>query len=284
MGRRDSPFSDTKTSRLQALERRLSSPPSSSKTSTLITPVPPTFASPLSKPSAGDFEDPTYSKLSQLVCDGSVATHLQLSTTEHDGKVIDAILRELVQNNGKHVRNIDGVIESKIQHRVLLLDNPPGHGKAVVKARKRAKQSLGKRSKKHLSVRQQKLRGSYELPLEYRRYELFLPMHEMWKTYSKCLLDENSGKMIESILLQMDLHGAMLAVVGAKISSYVSVQGIVIRETMNTVAIVTLTDKVKVIPKAGSVFLLLVDNMQVTLYGDQLSGKGMGTGKNSWKD
>ena len=79
------------------------------------------------------------------------------------------MIRELVKDHGKAVRDIDGVLGSKIQDRVLLLDNPAGHGKAVQRARKRAKKSLSKRSNKHLSNRQHKQIGSYDLPSDYQR-------------------------------------------------------------------------------------------------------------------
>lgn len=271
----ETPLSARKTSRLQALERRLSSPPPFKHTTPLRYPASRQFSSPLSKPPAGDSDDPTYAKLTNLVREGPVATHLQLSTSENDGKAIDSILRELVQDSGKSIRHIDGVLDSKIQSRVLLLDNPPGHGKAVEKARRKARESLGKRSKKHMSRRRHKLLGSKALPLQYHRFELFLPMHEMWKTYAKRLVEDNSGKMIEPSLLQMDLHGAVLAVLEAKIHNNVGVQGIVIRENANTFVIITSANKVKVIPKAGSVFMFQLGDLRVTLYGDHLSeGRG----------
>jgi hypothetical protein len=79
------------------------------------------------------------------------------------------MIRELVQDNGKAVRDIDGILGVKIQNRVLLLDNPAGQGKAVERARKRAKKLLSKRSNEHLSKRQHKQIGSYDLPSVYHR-------------------------------------------------------------------------------------------------------------------
>lgn len=96
-------------------------------------------------------------------------------------------------------------------------------------------------------------------------------MHEMWKAYAKEVRNDNRGKMIEPYLLQMDYHGAFLAVVEAKVENHVGVEGIMIMETVNTFAIVTMANKVKVIPKAGSVFVLRMDDMRVVLRGDGLS-------------
>ena len=79
------------------------------------------------------------------------------------------MIRELVQDNGKAVRDLDSVLGSKVQDRVLLLDNPAGHGKAVERARKRAKKILSKRSNKHLSWHQHKLIGSYDFPSTYHK-------------------------------------------------------------------------------------------------------------------
>lgn len=278
----DDSVSERKRSRLQALERRLSpsSPPPAKKTTaatSLTSPSPPPRPNSTAKPSiGGDFQGPSYAKLTKLALNGPVASHLQLFAGENVGNAIDSIIRDLVQESGKAVRDLDSVLDSKVQDRVLLLDNPARHGKAVERARRRVKQSLAKRSNTHLSKHQQKLIGSYDLPSQYRKFDLFLPMHEMWKAYAKRVVEDNRGKMIEPSLLQMDLHGAFLAVVEAKIDNQVGVEGIMIRETTNTFAIVTTANKIKVIPKAGSVFIFRLDDMCVTLYGDRVSsGKGV---------
>ncbi|KAI5060506.1 hypothetical protein GOP47_0024926 [Adiantum capillus-veneris] len=286
----DGSLSDKKRSRLQALESRLSSSSSPLKKSTntplprlnssLKPPATSTVTPPTAAAATGDFQGPAYAKLSKLIIDGPIASCLQLTTEDNGRLVIDSILRELVQDSGKVVRDLDGVLDSRVQDRVLLLDNPAGHGKAVERARRRAIQSLANRSSKHLSRHQQKLIGSYNLPLEYQKFSLFQPMHELWRAYAKEALHNSSGKMIEPSVLQLDLHGAYLAVVQAKIDNQVGVEGIMIRETANTLALITKNDTLKVIPKTSSVFVFRLDNMCVTVYGDRMSsGKGAAFGK-----
>lgn len=261
--------SDKKRSRLQALDSRLSPPSPAKKTAVASHPRPNNVSKlPLG---SGDFKGPAYAKLTKLILDGPVAKYLQLSTEEDNSGAVDSIVRELVQDSGKAVRDLDGVLDSKVQERVLLLDNPAGHGKAVERARRRAKQSLANRSSRHLSKRQHKIIGSFDLPLQYQKFDMFRPMHEMWKAYAKEVVNDNRGKMIEPSLLQMDFHGAFLAVVEAKIENQIGVEGIMIRETANTFAIVTMTNKVKVIPKEGCVFALRMDDMRVILHGDHIS-------------
>ncbi|MCO5579056.1 hypothetical protein L7F22_032908 [Adiantum nelumboides] len=174
----DRSFSDKKRSRLQALESRLSSPSSVNKNtntplprvnSFLKSPAAPTATTSTASTATGDFQGPAYAKLSKLAFDGPVANCLQLSTEKNGRIVIDSIIRELVRDSGKAVRDLDGVLDSKVQDRVLLLDNPAGQGKAVERARRRSMQGLAKRSSKHLSKRQQKLLGSYNLPLQYQK-------------------------------------------------------------------------------------------------------------------
>lgn len=259
--------SDKKRSRLQALECRLSS---SSPANNPVLPLPP-HSNEL-KPLLGSahFRGPAYAKLSKLAFDGPVIECLQVSFVEDNRNTVNTIVRELVQGSGKAVRNLDSILDSQVQERVLLLDNPAGHGKAVERARRRAKQSLANRSSKHLSKRQHKLIGSYDLPLQYHKFDLFRPMHEMWKAYAREIVNDNRGKMIEPSLLHMDFHGAFLAVVAAKIDNQVGVEGIMIRETINTFTIMTMANKLKVIAKEGSVFALRMDNMRVILYGDQI--------------
>ncbi|KAH7331725.1 hypothetical protein KP509_20G048100 [Ceratopteris richardii] len=195
---------------------------------------------------------------------------------EKNGKtIVDGIIRELIQDSGKVFKNLDRILDSKIHAQTLLLDNPTRQGKALYRARKRIAQNIANRSKKHISRRQHKIIGSFDVPFQYRKFKLFQPMHELWRVYALEIVNDSRGKMIEPSLLQLDLHGAYLAVVQAKIDNQVGVEGIMIRETTNTVTIVTKEDKIKVIPKRGSVFVFRLDDMRVAINGDQMPGSKM---------
>lgn len=85
---------------------------------------------------------------------------------------VDKVLRELLGNNAKMSGKIGGTIETRVQDRVLLLDNPATQGGAVDRAKNKAHRSRSKRSSKHLSLRQHRHLGSFNLPIEYQKQVL----------------------------------------------------------------------------------------------------------------
>eukprot|EP00249_Psilotum_nudum_P017179 c26196_g1_i2 orf=131-895(+) len=236
--------STKRLSRLQVLEQRFSSPPSkllNSPSTTLDS-----TAVVLSKSAHSVSNDPSYDRLCPDVLSGSAATYMQVSHKKDARFVVDSILRELVQTNEKSTKDIGGVLGKKIQDKFILLDSLSGqHGKTNGRVRDMARRNLGKRSKKHMSTRQHKRIGSFAFPQQFQKYSLFLPMNKMWKDYARRLIKGNSEKMIEPCLLQADLHGVILAVLQAKNTTFVGVQGIMVRETLNTFSIMTSLDKLQ---------------------------------------
>jgi hypothetical protein len=85
---------------------------------------------------------------------------------------VDKVLRELLGSNAKMSGKIGGTIETRVQDRVLLLDNPATQGGAVDRAKNKAHRSRSKRSSKHLSLRQHRHLGSFNLPIEYQKQVL----------------------------------------------------------------------------------------------------------------
>jgi len=75
---------------------------------------------------------------------------------------------------------------------------------------------------------------------------------------------------LEARLLKADFHGAIITVFRSKCPSYVGATGILVQETENTFKVVTVDDKLKVIPKAHSVFSLKLGELPhvATLYGN----------------
>jgi len=183
---------------------------------------------------------------------------------------VDAVVQELLASNAKTAGNIAGTIENRLLDRPYLLDNPATHGGATERAKDRAHRARSKRSAKHFSMRQHRQAGSFDLPAEYHKYALFLPMHEMWETYARSVVKDCSESMLQPRLLTADLHGAILAVVESKSTSYVGTQGIMVRETDQTFGIITVQDKFRVVPKAGAVFMLQLDSLRITLFGNNL--------------
>jgi ribonuclease P protein subunit POP4 len=163
---------------------------------------------------------------------------------------VDTVVQELLASNVKTASNIAGTIENRLLDRPYLLDNPATHGGATERAKDRALRARSKRPAKHFSM--------------------FRPMHEMWESYARSLVAECNDASLHPRLLAADLHGAILAVVESKSTSYVGTQGIMIRETDQTFGIITLQDKLRVVPKAGAVFMLQLDSLRITLFGNNL--------------
>ncbi|XDV17966.1 hypothetical protein PO909_023754 [Leuciscus waleckii] len=133
--------------------------------------------------------------------------------------------------------------------------------KAVVLEFKRQKKK-GKKSKaKGLNAKERRQLKIFQLKPEHQkyhcRYELFLPLHELWKQYIEDLCNglkpESNPQMIQQKLLKADFHGAVLTVVRSKCPSYVGLTGILVQEMKHIFKIITKEDKLKVIPKRNSV-------------------------------
>ncbi|XP_073220119.1 ribonuclease MRP protein subunit POP4-like isoform X2 [Cicer arietinum] len=90
---------------------------------------------------------------------------------------------------------------------------------------------------------------------------MFKPMHVMWKDYIRLLLKSTEKNQF---LLGVDLHGAIILVVESKLTYYVGIGGIMIRETGKAFGIVTEENKFR------------VDCWKVTLHRDNLNSRKIG--------
>ncbi|XP_015269626.1 PREDICTED: ribonuclease P protein subunit p29 [Gekko japonicus] len=90
--------------------------------------------------------------------------------------------------------------------------------KAVVlehlhKRRRRERKTRGK----GFSAKQRRERRLFDIKPEHQRYEMFLPLHELWKQYIRDLCNglkpEARPQMIQAKLLKADLHGALVTVI-----------------------------------------------------------------------
>uniref|UniRef100_A0A0D9WHL1 Ribonuclease P protein subunit p29 n=1 Tax=Leersia perrieri TaxID=77586 RepID=A0A0D9WHL1_9ORYZ len=181
----------------------------------------------------------------------------------------------------------------------ILLDNYVHRGPRLVDAQAKSLLIHSKRSKRHMSLKQHKKCGSFDLPETLRKFDFYKPMHEMWKEYIKELTKTTPKKLLSENLLSADLHGALVigdyklkrtcifnyfvvadiilygfvvsTVAECKSASYQGVCGIMIRETAETFGLISEDNRFRVVPKAGSVFILQADCWKVTLIGDKLS-------------
>ncbi|XP_024311144.1 ribonuclease P protein subunit p29 isoform X3 [Brachypodium distachyon] len=155
----------------------------------------------------------------------------------------------------------------------ILLDNYVQRGPRLVDAQSRSLLIHSKRSKRHMSLKQHKKCGSFHLHDTFHRFDLYKPMHEMWKEYMRELTKSTPKKQLAESLLSSDLHGALLIVAQCKAALYEGVSGIMICDTAETFGIISEDNHFRVVPKAGSVFVLQADCWKVTLMGDKLSPK-----------
>ncbi|KAL5711278.1 ribonuclease P [Ranunculus cassubicifolius] len=214
-----------------------------------------------------DGNDCTYSQICQPLHESLLSAGVQLSSNQ----MVDNVLHELLQN-GDAVRYGGGIGNKKLDG-WLHLDSVAKRDPEAIRKAKDLKSHL-KRCTRHMSMKQHKKCGSFDLPQELHKYELFEPMHELWKDYI-LKLTKNIGdiQQIAQRLLSADLHGAILQVVESKVTSFTGVRGIMVRETAETFGVITLENKFRVVPKRGSIFLLRADCWKITMQGDEFVRK-----------
>lgn len=89
-------------------------------------------------------------------------------------------------------------------------------------------------------------RTPFHIPDEEKIYDLYIPLHDMWKEYIFELLGGNfSEKIICTRLLKADMHGACISIWKASCESYENQKGIVLQETMKSFRVITKENKVK---------------------------------------
>ncbi|XP_073163884.1 ribonuclease P protein subunit p29 isoform X1 [Lepidochelys kempii] len=156
----------------------------------------------------------------------------------------------------------DEAIQDKLTRKAVVLEHCP----------KRRKKDKRKKTK-GFSAKQRREMRLFEIKPEQQKYELFLPLHELWKQYIRDLCNglrpDAQPQMIQAKLLKADLHGAIVTVTKSKCPSYVGITGIILQEMKHIFKIITKEDKLKVIPKLNNVFSLEVDGFISHIYGSK---------------
>ncbi|KAG6813422.1 hypothetical protein H0H92_011119 [Tricholoma furcatifolium] len=180
---------------------------------------------------------------------------------------------------------------SRIKGRQMLLENPARESRTKKELdEKRARQKAHKDKKKRQMIgkREAKERGVWRFDKNQAKFELFVPLHNLWMGYMSELLGlqqrppasaPSSTHMPSSAgmhpkLVKADFHGSIVTVRRSKNPSLVNLSGIVIHETENAFKIITKKDSVKretfkpkkdaliklclVIPKENSIFSFAV--------------------------
>ncbi|CAL4926024.1 unnamed protein product [Urochloa decumbens] len=222
------------------------------------------------KPSASSGEEinPVYAALQCPLHDNLAQDGISgFDSTE----VVHNVIYDIIQKGGDSGKISKGSKRLKLE-KGILLDNYVQRG-GLVDAQAKSLLIHSKRSKQHMSLKQHKKCGSFDLDETFHKYDLYKPMHEMWKAYISALTKITPKKQLSENLLTADLHRALLIVAECKAASYQGVSGIMIRDTAETFGIISEDNRFRVIPKAGSIFILQADCWRVTLIGDKLSPK-----------
>ncbi|XP_058011361.1 ribonuclease P protein subunit p29 [Ahaetulla prasina] len=154
-------------------------------------------------------------------------------------------------------------IEKRLSRKAVVLEHPQPR-----RTRQRVKR------KKGLSAKQRREMHLFEIAPEQQRYEIFIPLHELWKQYIRELCNglkpDAQPQMIQTKLLKADFHGALMTVTKSRCPSYVGITGIVVQETKYVFKIVTKEDRLKVIPKRNNIFSVETDGFVSYIYGSRI--------------
>ncbi|GAB1318627.1 Ribonuclease P protein subunit [Madurella fahalii] len=154
------------------------------------------------------------------------------------------------------------IFTEKIQQRPLFLapsSPPPSDARA---ARRRAQEKKRQQRKKALkpkplSASQRRKLGLYDVPREGQKYALFEPLHQLWLGYMREILGNEvytGGEGAAAKLASADFHGAGVEVVRSGCVSRVGIKGIVIKDSRFAFEIITRKNRLKLVPKEGTVF------------------------------
>ncbi|XP_053085540.1 ribonuclease P protein subunit p29 [Pangasianodon hypophthalmus] len=146
--------------------------------------------------------------------------------------------------------------------------------KAVMLQYARERKRRGKKTKaKGLNAKERRALRVFELKPEHQKYELFLPLHHLWKQYITDLCNglrpESNPQVMQQKLLKADFHGAILTVVRSKCPSYVGSTGILVQELKHVFKIITKENRLKIIPKRNSVFSVEMGDFVTHIYGSK---------------
>ncbi|KAM7059527.1 ribonuclease P protein subunit p29 [Molossus nigricans] len=151
--------------------------------------------------------------------------------------------------------------EDQLQRKAVVLEYFP---------RRRQKE---KKKSRGLSARQRRELKLFDIKPEQQRYELFVPLHELWKQYIRDLCNglkpDTQPQAVQAKLLKADLHGAVIAVTKSKCPSYVGITGILLQETKHVFKIITKEDRLRVIPKLNCVFSVETDGFVSYIHGSK---------------
>lgn len=175
----------------------------------------------------------------------------------------DASITQALLARAHSPASAERIYADKIQHRAIFLrpTSPPPQV-TTRQARREARQRRIKERKKALkprplSAKQRRKLGLYDVPREGQKYVTFLPLHRLWLGYIQEILGTEvytGGQAAAAKLSAADFHGAEVEVVRSGCVGRVGIKGIVIKDTRFVLEIITAKNKIKTVPKEGTVF------------------------------
>ncbi|KAF3352880.1 hypothetical protein VDGD_10183 [Verticillium dahliae] len=155
---------------------------------------------------------------------------------------------------------VSRIYTEKLQYRNLHLrpTSPPPPSNAR-KARRLAREEYKARSKKRpapLSSRQRRALGLHTIPRQGQKYATYVPLHRLWLGYVREVLggEVYGGPGAAAKLSAAEFHGAEIEVVRSNCPSRVGIKGIVLKDARFTFEVLTAQNKVKLVPKEGTMF------------------------------
>ncbi|XP_063169023.1 ribonuclease P protein subunit p29 [Candoia aspera] len=184
-----------------------------------------------------------------------------LNLQPEGSKKVEAFVKAFLKRSMPQKSEED--IEKHLNRKAVVLEHPH---------QRRTRQRNKKR--KGLSAKQRREMRLFEIPPEQQRYEIFIPLHELWKQYIRDLCNglkpDAQPQMIQTKLLKADFHGALVTVTKSKCPSYVGITGIILQEMKHVFKIITKEDKLKVIPKRNNIFSIEIDGFVSYIYGSRI--------------
>ncbi|XP_061564190.1 ribonuclease P protein subunit p29 [Cololabis saira] len=170
----------------------------------------------------------------------------------------EAFLESSVQHAPRHD------VKDMLKHKAVIL----GYGRA-----KKDRADRNKKKAKGLNACQKRKLKIFQIKPEHQRYELFLPLHDLWRQYitDLCggLKPSSNPQFVQQKFLKADFHGAIITVVRSRCPSYVGASGILVQEFKHVFKIITKDDKLKVIPKRNSVFSVEINGFVSHIFGSK---------------
>lgn len=153
------------------------------------------------------------------------------------------------------------------------------------------------RGKKRLSGRERRELGLHKIDKNNKTFEMFLPINDMWKSYSKDLLgiehyikggwkggyNDSRTDTIQNKLRRIEYFGCLVRVTKSRCSEFVGTTGIIIKETKNTFVMICPDDRVKTIPKLHSEFSFVIQDIGFSISGNHLHQRSVERAKNNFK-